>query len=113
MVFDEEQVGPSLKRGRPRGAAPYLAAWPGPSSRRRDLAPGGWCLSARALDTSSQAAAAARSAAKGVPSASTRCRTTASWTMWQNAPRPGRAWRARVDAEHHADVVVGDLDALD
>src|SRR5215213_2529715 len=44
MGSDEERVGQSLARGHPRGAAPVLAAWPDPSSRRRDLAPGGWYL---------------------------------------------------------------------
>src|SRR3954454_9348700 len=42
-------------RGRPCGATWPVAAWPDPSSRRRDLAPGGWCPAARTLDLSSLA----------------------------------------------------------
>src|SRR4028119_44541 len=69
-------------RGHPRGAALPVAAWPDPSSRRRDLAPGGWCLRPPEPWISPpllQAAAAARSAANGFPSASILCRTTASF----------------------------------
>src|SRR5918997_4162036 len=69
-------------RGHPCGAASVLTAWPDPASRRRDLAPGDWCLQPPGtldLSPSFQAAAAARSAANGVPSASILCITTASF----------------------------------
>src|SRR5215213_8905002 len=70
-----------IARGHPRGAAGTDAAWPDPSSRRRDLAPGGWCPPPELLISPPllQAAAAARSALNGVPSTSIRCITTASF----------------------------------
>src|SRR3954454_10210105 len=43
------------KRGRPCGAASAVTAWPDPSSRRRDLAPGGWCPPPEPFDLSSLA----------------------------------------------------------
>src|SRR4051812_6066209 len=52
-------------RGRPCGATWPVAAWPDPSSRRRDLAPGGWCASARTLDLSSLASGRRSSAVSG------------------------------------------------
>src|SRR3954454_12415274 len=52
-------------RGRPCGATWPVAAWPDPSSRRRDLAPGGWCPAARTLDLSSLASGRRRSSALG------------------------------------------------
>src|SRR5215212_3218278 len=68
-------------RGRPCGAASPAAAWPDPSSRRRDLAPGGWCPPPESSISPPlpQAAAAAWSAANGVPSTSMRCITTESF----------------------------------
>src|SRR3954462_5795086 len=52
-------------RGRPCGATWPVAAWPDPSSRRRDLAPSGWCPAARTLDLSSLASSRRGSALGG------------------------------------------------
>jgi hypothetical protein len=62
------------------GAAAAFAAWPDPSSQRRDLAPGGWCLGRPepSISVPAQTAALAFSATKDVPLASILCNTTAS-----------------------------------
>lgn len=81
MGSDEEQVGQSSSAWSPCGAAEHFAAWPGPSSRRRDLAPGGWYPGPPELVEVSllqPAAIAALPGSKVVPSASMRCRITAS-----------------------------------
>src|SRR3954466_10271032 len=69
-VLAEEPVARLLAaylatRGRPCGATWPVAAWPDPSSRRRDLAPGGWCPAARTLDLSSLASSRRSSALGG------------------------------------------------
>ena len=97
MVSDEERVGQSGKarsslrrRLAECGLARSIVPATGPRSGR--LVP----PTARTLDLPSlpQAAAAARSAAKGVPSASILCRTTASFLASATLALPMPARRA-------------------